>query len=156
HSATRGSDRGGNTEQVSIDGGTTSLHHAWDFNLVNDIDSDPASLASALSAEIASAQAEPTTTPEAWALQAFQFARNVSYAGIPTGSGTTTLSSTYIANAEPVVRQQIARAGVRLAAFLANALSGTAATPLPRPDHVVVVMEENHSFASIIGSSQAP
>jgi hypothetical protein len=155
HSATRGSDNGGNAEQVSIDGGTTSLHHAWDFNLVNDIDSDPTSLALGLSAEIASAQAEPTTTPEGWALQSFQFARTVAYAGIPT-SGTTTLSSTYIANAEPVVRQQIARGGVRLAAFLANALSGTAATPLPRPDHVVVVMEENHSFASIIGSSQAP
>ena len=48
HSATRGSDAGGNAEQVRIDGGTTSLHHAWDFNLVNDINSDPAALASAL------------------------------------------------------------------------------------------------------------
>lgn len=27
---------------------------------------------------------------------------------------------------------------------------------LPRPDHVVVVIEENHSFSSIIGSSSAP
>jgi hypothetical protein len=125
HAATRGSDNGGNAEQVRIDGGTTSLHHAWDFNLVNDIDSDPASLAGRLSAEIAAAQAEPTTTPEGWALQSFRFARNVSYAGIPTGSGTTTLSSTYIATAKPVVRQQIARGGVRLAAFLANALPST-------------------------------
>lgn len=101
HSATRGSDAGGNAESVRIDGGTTSLHHAWDFNLVNDINSNPANLASALSPEIASAQAEAATTPEAWSLQAFQFARTVAYAGIPTSTTTTTtLSSTYIAYSE--------------------------------------------------------
>src|SRR5436853_945222 len=27
---------------------------------------------------------------------------------------------------------------------------------VPRPDHVVVVMEENHSYSEIIGSSAAP
>src|SRR5918911_1277219 len=27
---------------------------------------------------------------------------------------------------------------------------------VPRPDHVVVVMEENHAYSEIIGSSQAP
>ena len=32
-------------------------------------------------------------------------------------------------------------------------LSGS---PLPRPDHIVVVVEENHSYGSIIGSSAAP
>lgn len=133
HSATRGTDAGGNAENVRIDGGTTSLHHAWDFNLVNDINSDPVGLANALSPEIAAAQAEAATTPEGWSLQAFQFARTVAYAGIPTTNTTTTLSTTYIANATPVVRQQIARAGVRLAAFLANALSGTSTPPPPPP-----------------------
>ena len=113
HSATRGTDAGGNAENVRIDGGTTSLHHAWDANLVQDINSNAAALASLLSPEIASAQGEAQTTPEAWVLQAFQFARTVAYAGIPT-SGTTTLSTTYINNAEPVVRQQLARGGVRL------------------------------------------
>src|SRR5262245_4085270 len=110
HSATRGNDAGGNAEQVRIDGGTTSLHHAWDFNLVNDINPDPVGLSNALSPEIAAAQGEAQITPEGWSLQANQLARTVAYAGIPT-SGTTTLSSTYIANATPVVRQQIARAG---------------------------------------------
>jgi hypothetical protein len=135
HSATRGSDAGGNAEQVRIDGGTTSLHHAWDANLVSDINSDPAALASALSPEIAAAQAEAQTTPEGWSLQAFQFARTVAYAGIPTSTSTvTTLSTTYIQNATPVVRQQIARAGVRLAQFLASKLSGGGGpTPTPTP-----------------------
>lgn len=31
-----------------------------------------------------------------------------------------------------------------------------AASILPRPDHVVVVIEENHAFSEIIGSSRAP
>ena len=137
HSATRGSDAGGNAENVKIDGGTTSLHHAWDFNLVNDINSDPAALASNLSPEIASAQAEAQTTPEAWSIQAWGFAKNIAYAGIPTSTTTTTtLSATYISNAEPVVRQQLARAGVRLAQALAAALSpagGGTPTPTPTP-----------------------
>jgi hypothetical protein len=132
HSATRGTDAGGNAEQVRIDGGTTSLHHAWDFNLVNDINPDPVALANALSPEIAAAQAEAQTTPEGWSLQAFQFARTVAYSGIPTTNTTTTLSATYISNAEPVVRQQIARAGVRLAQYLQNALGGSP-TPTPTP-----------------------
>jgi hypothetical protein len=134
HSATRGSDAGGNAENVKIDGGTTSLHHAWDANLVSDINADPASLASALSPEIAAAQAEAQTTPEAWSIQSWTFAKNVAYAGIPTSTTvTTTLSTTYIANAEPVVRQQLARAGVRLAQALATALSPGGGTPTPTP-----------------------
>jgi len=34
--------------------------------------------------------------------------------------------------------------------------SGQRATTLPRPDHVVVVIEENHAYSEIIGSSSAP
>lgn len=46
-------------------------------------------------------------------------------------------------------------AAALLAGFVAPA-AGSAATAPPRFDHVVVVMEENHSFADIIGSSSAP
>src|SRR5437763_1231366 len=31
-----------------------------------------------------------------------------------------------------------------------------AAAPLPRPDHVVIVVEENHGEGSVIGNSAAP
>ena len=31
-----------------------------------------------------------------------------------------------------------------------------AQTTIPSPSHVVVVMEENHSYSEIMGSSQAP
>ena len=33
---------------------------------------------------------------------------------------------------------------------------GQGATMLPRPDHVVLVIEENHAYSEIIGSSSAP
>src|ERR1700748_1365693 len=33
---------------------------------------------------------------------------------------------------------------------------GTAANGVPRPDQVVIVIEENHSYSEIIGSSAAP
>ena len=32
----------------------------------------------------------------------------------------------------------------------------TATATLPKPDHVVIVMEENHAYSQIIGSSSAP
>src|SRR5690348_9288494 len=38
----------------------------------------------------------------------------------------------------------------------ASASAATAATALPTPDHVVVVVFENHSYGEIIGSSSAP
>ncbi len=56
-------------------------------------------------------------------------------------------------------------AAAAAAAALAAGLSGcggtATATPgqpaeVPRPSHVVIVMEENHGFANIIGSPQAP
>ena len=33
---------------------------------------------------------------------------------------------------------------------------GDSAPPLPRPDHIVMVIEENHSYSQIIDSSDAP
>ena len=49
-------------------------------------------------------------------------------------------------------------AGVAFCAALAVTLvvGPAAAKKLPRPAHVIIVMEENHSYADIIGSQQAP
>ncbi len=43
-----------------------------------------------------------------------------------------------------------------LAAPLAVSAPAHAAAGLPKPDHLVVVIEENHSYSDIIGSSSAP
>src|SRR5690348_5154618 len=32
----------------------------------------------------------------------------------------------------------------------------SAAPPLPAPDHVIIVMEENHAYSQVIGSALAP
>jgi phosphatidylinositol-3-phosphatase len=51
----------------------------------------------------------------------------------------------------------LARPVGALAALLMIAYTiASAQAPLPRPDHVVVVLFENHSFAQIIGSPDAP
>jgi acid phosphatase len=42
------------------------------------------------------------------------------------------------------------------ALFLCWATPGSAQPPLPKPDHVVIVIEENHAFGQIIDSPAAP
>ena len=43
-----------------------------------------------------------------------------------------------------------------LSQLLLNNHPASVSTPLPRPDHVVIVMEENHAYEQIIGSPNAP
>ncbi|MFE9650475.1 alkaline phosphatase family protein [Streptomyces sp. NPDC006365] len=43
-----------------------------------------------------------------------------------------------------------------LAALLPTASCGIAGAHTPRPDHIVVVIEENHGYADIIGNPRAP
>lgn len=40
--------------------------------------------------------------------------------------------------------------------LLSMAAPAQADAPLPRPDHIVIVIEENHSYTQIVGSSAAP
>ena len=40
--------------------------------------------------------------------------------------------------------------------LLSGNMATAATTTLPRPDHVVIVMEENHAYSQVIGSSSAP
>src|SRR4051812_32337687 len=45
---------------------------------------------------------------------------------------------------------------LRLSALLLTAFTRVAAAALPTPDHVVIVIEENHSAQSILGNANAP
>lgn len=55
-----------------------------------------------------------------------------------------------------IVSRSRGSAALLMAAFLACAAAPLAAKGLPKPDHVIIVMEENHSYSEIIGNSQAP
>src|ERR1700744_4268853 len=45
---------------------------------------------------------------------------------------------------------------VALAVTLATGPTAAKKAKLPKPDHIIIVMEENHSYADIIGNAQAP
>jgi hypothetical protein len=98
-----------------------ALHHAWDFELVTDINANPTTLATNLQPEITKAAAEPAILVDDWARQSFAYAKSTAYKGIPVAKGNTVvaiLGPKYITAATPVVRIQLARAGVRLANFI--------------------------------------
>jgi nuclease S1 len=121
HAAVRDNDAGGNAEHVSIGGQSTVLHHAWDEELVSEIDTDPQALAQDLKVEITMAFDEPKGQPNDWTRQSFAYAKSVAYPGVPPANGTqvvATLDASYQNRAHPVIRLQIARAGVRLADFI--------------------------------------
>ncbi|EMN90585.1 S1/P1 nuclease [Leptospira weilii] len=124
HVAERNHDFGGNKVKVRIGKYKTNLHSFWDTNLVDYISTNPISTTILLKSDIAFAQTEAQTTPETWALQGFQFARNVAYDGIPIDySSIVKISNTYIQNAIPVVKHQLASAGVRLSQHLTKIFS---------------------------------
>ncbi len=126
HVAERNHDLGGNKVKVRIGRYKTNLHSFWDTNLVNYISTNPISTTILLKSDVAFAQTEAQTTPETWVLQGFQFARNVAYDGIPIDyASVVRISNAYIQNAIPVVKHQLASAGVRLSQHLAKIFSSS-------------------------------
>jgi hypothetical protein len=129
HAADRNGDSGGNAEHVKFfgtdDSGKLVLHTIWDNQIVSKIDATPGQLVNDLSTEIATAQAEPPSAPIDWALQSYNAARDIAYPVIPPANGNqdvADLGQPYQDLAAPVVRIQVARAGVRLADALKKAL----------------------------------
>jgi hypothetical protein len=134
HASIRDNDGGGNAEHIKFfgtdDGGILVLHAIWDRQIVTLIDADPAKLATDLGPEITLAKSEQSGTPTTWAIQSYLPARDVAYKGIPPAptdpahknDDVADLGQPYQDSATPIVRMQIARAGVRLAAALKQAL----------------------------------
>lgn len=131
HAADRNGDKGGNAEHIRFF--TTDkvpLHTIWDNQIVARIEKTPDELAADLKTEITTANAEPNVPPVDWAIQSYILARDVAYKGVPAVPGdaqhkdddVATLGQPYQDMAAPVVRIQIGRAGVRLAAALQSVL----------------------------------
>jgi len=119
-------DRGGNCVHVSLGGQrTTSLHGFWDTGVLSTLGDDPGAIAKTLEADITPDEAKAWSAgpPEAWAEESYQAAKASAYTiNSPSGCASDVapipLSAAYQTQALQVAKQQIEKAGVRLAAVL--------------------------------------
>jgi hypothetical protein len=114
-------DKGGNDVLVRIFGEDAKLHSVWDSRIIEHMPDEEqlfSELSAAISPELARNWSRGTVTD--WAMEAFQIAKDTVYGLLPpTASGQRVeLSPSYVREAEPVIKLQIERAGVRLAAIL--------------------------------------
>jgi hypothetical protein len=120
-------DRGGNDKKVSANGFKAgNLHHYWDTEFVDRLETDPKSIASDLIGHISTAQEKEWQAgrPSDWAKESLQVAKADTYGLLPEPSsrGSYRLSDEYVTTATDDVARQLSRAGVRLAFVLNKAL----------------------------------
>lgn len=126
-------DRGGNAVAVLYATRTVAdnLHAYWDKRLVDELGHDPKQVGAMLNKTITQANVDTWSvgSPAAWAQESFTNARNIAYnfsgETVVTddhGGKAERLDATYDSRALPVVKEQLCKAGVRLAAILNAAL----------------------------------
>jgi hypothetical protein len=125
-------DRGGNGVLVTGECGTSNLHSAWDTCLVTKaVGEDVGEAATDLMKSIPPAKAESWTSskPMDWANESFAIAEQVQTkyctregAACDKPTGKVTIDAAYVAGNVPIVREQLEKAGVRLAHLLDTAL----------------------------------
>ncbi|HEV3332627.1 MAG TPA: S1/P1 nuclease [Bryobacteraceae bacterium] len=114
-------DKGGNDVPVVFFGEAMKLHALWDHGLLDHMPAEDRILAVILPMLTNERVAEWSRgTVEQWADESFHLAQKVVYGALPpAGPGEPIqLGEAYQRTAEPIVRNQIAKAGVRLAAIL--------------------------------------
>ena len=118
HAADR-HDRGGNGFVVYQGRKRSNLHRVWDEDLVDALGPDPMADAADIEAELSPDERTRMMagTPANWANETFQVGSREIYARLPQ-TGPVRLPRDYAARERKVVRQQLARAGFRLAMLL--------------------------------------
>jgi len=115
-------DAGGNRVRVLYGGRATTLHAAWDSGLVETIPGSEDELATQIDASITPTQrtAWNTGDPTAWAWESFGIAKAVAYTSAlrTPAAESFSLGPDYVDAAHSAILQQLAKAGVRLAAQL--------------------------------------
>jgi len=166
-------DAGGNKVQVLVGHDTIlRLHAYWDTQLVEKLGRNPRAVAAALRRQISKSQADQwaTGTPADWAEDSFAQAKAVAYDFTGEaivddhGSSVPRLDAIYERRALPVVREQLSKAGVRLAAVLNGTATADVASPsggvesggVQPAKTLFVVAMENHDASRIYGSPDAP
>jgi hypothetical protein len=118
HAADR-DDKGGNGTMVRLDGKRLSLHQVWDQDVVAALGDDSERIAVDITAHLTPQQKMQmeSGTPVDWANESFALAQREIYAPLPV-SGRITLPPDYARRESGVARQQLTKAGLRLAAML--------------------------------------
>jgi hypothetical protein len=112
-------DHGGNAVHVGGQGDRTTLHHVWDTVVVTALGQDAGAVAAELEHAITPEQhrAWAGGSPAEWANEAHAIARDVIYPRLHDRR-MVRLPYDYAQQMAPVTRQQLAKAGVRLAWLL--------------------------------------
>jgi hypothetical protein len=126
HCGDRG-DRGGNDVRVEFRGEATNLHKVWDEGILEWIlQSRRADWEAFARNEGKISRSRRVSwsrgTPESWAMESHDLAREAAYRFPEDGAGPVVLSMDYVRRSVPVVRSQLAKAGIRLAYVLNVAL----------------------------------
>ena len=118
HTADR-QDRGGNDVMVRLGGKRLSLHQVWDQDVVAALGNDSARIAAEIDGGLSPQQKAQMRagSPADWANESFHLGEREIYARLPQ-RGTVRLADDYALAESGVVRLQLARAGLRLAAML--------------------------------------
>ncbi len=116
-------DRGGNEVRINLEGRRTNLHQLWDTRIVEAMGRDTARIAAGIESGVSRQQrlTWQAGTPAAWADESHRIARDTIY---PMVEGRRSLRVTqgYLRAAMPATRQQLAKAGTRLAWLLNSTL----------------------------------
>ena len=114
-------DKGGNDVKLDLFGRPTNLHSAWDSGLLGRAGQEDALFAQ-YSRELTDKRAKKLGkgTVEEWAEQSHKTAQKVVYGKLPKAAAGTPVKvdAAYERAAAPVIRDQIEKAGARLAALL--------------------------------------
>ena len=112
-------DRGGNEVKVEFLGKPTNLHRVWDSGILDFLHMDWEILARKLGKISKSKRsAWSRGSVESWAMESHDLARDVAYRFQTPASGPVVLGEAYARRGGPVVRRQLAKAGIRLAYVL--------------------------------------
>ena len=110
-------DRGGNDTKVVYFGEEFNLHRIWDSDLLSRMDKDEEHLANSLVTSRRKRRKLSRGRVEDWIWESHDLARDVAYKNL-----TPQLSEAYQQAAEPAIRLQLQRGGLRLAKLLNKTL----------------------------------
>ncbi len=112
-------DRGGNDIKLRLGRMRTSLHHVWDTPVVEELGDDAAVIATDIRARLTPQQKTrwQSGTMVDWTNESFRIARDRIYPQVPPSrpGRTVAMPRDYIQAQTPIVRDQLAKAGLRLA-----------------------------------------